>query len=95
MFIVYGPNPLEYVGTMTWQKKGLTRLRSFLTPVFFAQGGDGSNKLESVVSISMLQVTQRLGASSDTYFIPQTSLLHARPLSLFREIKSNSTVQKK
>jgi hypothetical protein len=37
---------------MTWQEKVLTRVRSFLTLVFFARGGDGSNKLESVVDRS-------------------------------------------
>jgi hypothetical protein len=38
VFVVYGPNPLEYVGAMTWQEKVLTRvtITSFLTPVFFA-----------------------------------------------------------
>ncbi len=48
VFIVYGPNPLDYVGTIMWQEKVLTRKRSFLTPVFCARGGDGSNKLEPV-----------------------------------------------
>ncbi len=51
VFIVYVPNPLEYVGTMTWQEKVLTRVRSFLSPVFFARGGDGSNELESVMGM--------------------------------------------
>jgi hypothetical protein len=33
---------------MTWQEELLTRIRSFLTPVFVARRGDGSNELESV-----------------------------------------------
>ncbi len=44
-----GQNPSEYIGTMMWQKKLFTQVRSFLTPVSVAQRGDGSNELESVV----------------------------------------------
>jgi hypothetical protein len=41
VFIVYGPNPLVYIGTMTWLEKFLTRVRNFLTPVFSSMGGIG------------------------------------------------------
>ena len=62
VFIVYGPNPSEYVGTMMWQEKILTGLRNVLTPLFFPQGGDGSNELESVVLQSPVQLRQSQNA---------------------------------
>jgi hypothetical protein len=34
---------------MTWQEKNLTWGRNFLTPVISTRGGDGSNKLESIL----------------------------------------------
>jgi hypothetical protein len=41
---------------MMWQEKLLTLVRSFLTLVFVAQRGDGSNALESVVKAAAEEV---------------------------------------